>query len=76
MTNKINQKFVEIVRSTGGNNTYRITESATVPEESLKKLYTWEGSWTRTSGAKDGGYELKSCDAGLNVQSLLSGSYG
>ena len=49
-----------------------ITELSTVPEENLKKLYTWEGSWTRTGGTPEGGYELKSCDEGLNVQSNVA----
>ena len=42
-----------------------------MPEDGLKTVYTWEGSWTRTEGSEaiPGGYELKSCDDGLNIQS-------
>lgn len=49
-----------------------ISELSVMPEETLKKLYTWEGSWTRTGGEPAGGYELKSCDEGLNVQSNVA----
>lgn len=45
-----------------------IQKAEDVSEEDLKKLYTWEGSWTRTDGSSVGGYEAKSCDEGLNVQ--------
>ncbi len=42
-----------------------------VPEDGLKTVYKWEGSWTRTEGSEaiPGGYELKSCDDRLNIQS-------
>lgn len=50
-----------------------IPDMVYVPEDELKKLYTWEGSWTRTDGTNAvGGYELVNCDDGLNVQSNVA----
>lgn len=50
-----------------------IPDLVVVPEENLQKLFTWEGSWTRTDGGEiSGGYELISCDEGLNVQSNVA----
>ena len=50
-----------------------IPKSESSSEDNLKKLYTWEGSWTRTDGTNAvGGYEAKSCDNGLNVQSNVA----
>ncbi|MCD7708817.1 MAG: cellulase family glycosylhydrolase [Clostridiales bacterium] len=40
-------------------------------EDDLTLMYTWTGTWQRTSG-NDGGFTTKTCDDGLTVQSNVA----
>ncbi|MCD7709013.1 MAG: glycoside hydrolase family 5 protein, partial [Clostridiales bacterium] len=46
-----------------------LTEVSLSTDDDLTLVYTWEGTWERTSTGSDGGYTETSCDDGLTVQS-------